>query len=75
MSYVNFKKCQCPLSLYLHYQVDFKIAKCRLSNLRKAHIMSLIFFPASIGFMSHVNFKEWPCRPVDFNGQGPQYLT
>ena len=33
--------------------------------------MSLLFFPMSIGFMSHVNFKKWPCRPVDFKGQGP----
>ena len=21
--------------------------------------------------MSHVDFKKWPCRPVDFRGQGP----
>ena len=35
--------------------------------------MSLIFFPMSIGFMSHVNFKKMPCRPVEyFKGQGPQ---
>ena len=33
--------------------------------------MSLIFFPMSIGSMSHVDFKKWPCRPVDFKGQGP----
>ena len=23
--------------------------------------------------MSPVDFKKWPCRPVDFKGQGPQY--
>ena len=34
--------------------------------------MSLIFFPMSIGFMSHVDFKKWPCRPVNFKGQGPR---
>ena len=33
--------------------------------------MSLIFFPMSIGFMSHVGFKKWPCRPDEFKGQGP----
>ena len=21
--------------------------------------------------MSHVDFKKWPCRPVEFKGQGP----
>ena len=36
-----------------------------------AHIMSLIFCLMSIGFMSHVNFKKRPCRPVEFKGQGP----
>ena len=36
-----------------------------------AHVMSLISFPMSIGFMSHVDFKKRPCRPVEFRGQGP----
>ena len=36
-----------------------------------AHVLSLIFFPMSIGFMSHVDFKKRPCRPVDFKGQWP----
>ena len=22
--------------------------------------------------MSHVDFKKWPCRPVEFKGQGPR---
>ena len=33
--------------------------------------MSLTFFHMSIGFLSHVDFKKWLCRPVDFKGQGP----
>ena len=33
--------------------------------------MSLIFFPMSIGSMSHVDFKKWLCRPVKFKGQWP----
>ena len=37
-----------------------------------AHVMSLISFPMSIGFMSHVEFKKRQCRPVEFRGQGPQ---
>ena len=36
-----------------------------------AHVMSLIFFPMSIGFMSHVGYKKRSCRPVEFKGQGP----
>ena len=37
-----------------------------------AHVMSLVFFPMSIGFMSHVNFKKRPWRPVKFKGQEPK---
>ena len=37
------------------------------------HVMSLISFPMSIGFMSHVDFKKRQCRPVEFRGQGPLY--
>ena len=33
--------------------------------------MSLIIFPMSIGSMSHVDLKKWPCRPVKFKGQEP----
>ena len=33
--------------------------------------MSLKSFPMSIGSMSHVDFKKWPCRPVESKGQGP----
>ena len=36
--------------------------------------MSLIFFPVSIGFMSHVDFKKRQCRPVEFKGQGPHFI-
>ena len=25
--------------------------------------------------MSHVDFKKWPCRPVDIKGQGPHYYS
>ena len=27
----------------------------------------------SLSPMSHVEFKKWPCHPVDFRGQGPSY--
>ena len=32
----------------------------------------LDFFSMSIGFMSHGDFKIWPCYPVKFKGQWPQ---
>ena len=32
---------------------------------------SRYFFLRSIGFMSHVDFKKWLCRHVEFKGQGP----
>ena len=35
--------------------------------------MSIIYFLMSISSMSHVDFKKWPCRPVEFKGQGPSY--
>ena len=34
--------------------------------------MSLIFFPISIGFMSHVDFKKWQCRRVELKVNGPR---
>ena len=24
--------------------------------------------------MSPVDFKKWPCRPVEFKGEGPLYM-
>ena len=33
--------------------------------------MSLILFLMSLGSMSHVDFKESLCHPVEFRGQGP----
>ena len=37
--------------------------------------MSLIFFPMSIGFMSHADFKKWQCHAVEFKGQRPYYIV
>ena len=34
--------------------------------------MSFIRSLLSIGPMSHVDFKKWQCRCVEFRGQGPQ---
>ena len=72
MSHVDFKKCLCHMSLSLN------ISPCPLSNLRNANVpcMSpyLSFEPMSLcrlGSCRPVKFKEWPCRPVEFRGLGP----
>ena len=39
------------------------------------YVMSLIIIPMSIGSMSHVDFKKWLCRPVEFRGKSPHYVT
>ena len=67
MSPVDFKKCQCRMSLSVFKAlspVDFKKWPCH---------MSLYFLKPcrmSLGPMSHVKFKKQPCRYVDFRGQG-----
>ena len=35
-------------------------------------VMSLVLFPMLIGSMSHVDFKKWPCHPVEFKVKGPK---
>ena len=54
-----------------NFHVDFKMLSCRMSNLRKGlrHVENIFFM--SIDSMSHVDCKKWPCRPVNFKGQGP----
>ena len=42
---------------------------CRIEGID--HVLSLVFFPMSIGFMLYVDFKKWPCCPVESKGQGP----
>ena len=67
MSHVNFKKWQCPLSLFLQYLKWF--VACRIYG--KVPVMSVIFFLLLVSSMSHVDFKKWPCHHVDYKGQGP----
>ena len=49
--------------------------QCHMSNLRKAYVTChYIFLPPcrmSLSSMWHVEFKNCPCRPVDFRGLGP----
>ena len=60
-----------PCRYFCNFHVDFKIAKCPLSNLRKGpcHVSNIYSHVDKV----HVtcDFKKCPCRPVDFKGQGP----
>ena len=55
-----------PCRYFCNFHVDFRTSPVEF----KDRPMSLIFFPMSLGSMSHVDFKKWQCRPVDFKGQG-----
>ena len=48
-----------------------KMLSCRMSNFRNAPCHVTIFIAMSLSPMSHVDFKKWPCRRVEFRGQGP----
>ena len=67
----NLRNANVPCHYLCIIHVDYKIDWCRMSNLRNENVMSLAFFPMSIVFMSHVDFKKRPCRPFEFKGQGP----
>ena len=67
MSHVDFKKRQCRMSLSLIFpDVPYRIYEIRMS-------LVVIFFACrmSVGFMTRVNFKKWPCHRVDFRGLDP----
>ena len=66
MSHVKSKQwLYVDCHYFYNFHVDFIMVKCYMSDL---------FFPMSISFMSHVDFKKWLCRPVKFKGQGPFYI-
>ena len=69
MSNLRNGNVPCPYFCIIH--VDFKIVSCLMSNLRDGPCHVSNIFPMSICFMSHVDFKKWPCRRVEFKGQGP----
>ena len=65
MSPVDFKKCQCRMSLSLIYaHVEFKKRLCHICHYN-------VYLPAA----RHVEFKKVPCHPVDFRRQGPYWLA
>ena len=49
------------------FHVYFKIVEFRLSNL--CYVDNI--FVMSVSSMSYVDFKKWPCCPVEFKDQGP----
>ena len=69
----NLRNDNVPCHYLCISHVDFKIVYCRMSNLRNDPCHVINIFPMSIGFMSHVDFEKWPCRPVEFKGQGPKF--
>ena len=75
MSHVDFKKSQVPRHLFPMSHITSKTLQCHMLILRNAYnyVVSLILMLISlyIGFMSHVDFKKWPCRWVEFRGREP----
>ena len=75
MSLVDFRKWQCPLSLFSEdFPIDFEMVQCRMSDSRHgpSHVTNILQHD-DIGFMSRLDFNKRPYRPVEFKGQGPQF--
>ena len=68
MLHVDFKKCQCRMSLSLMYAH----VKCQIYEKAMSHV-TIILSPChmSLSLMSQVDFKKCPCHPVDFRGVRP----
>ena len=68
MSPVDFKKCKCPMSTHVPCHRTFNVAS---RILEPTYIVSFIYILMSLGLMSHVDFKKYLCRRVEFKHQGP----
>ena len=64
-----------PCRYFCNFHVNFKIAKCRMSNLRKGPCHVTNIFSHVDGLQAYVDFKKWLCRPVNSKGQGPLECT
>ena len=71
MSPVDLGNIPCPY--FCHSHIDFKIAQCHLLTLRNTPSCVANIFLVSIGFMSPVDFKKWPCCPVEIKDPGPYF--
>ena len=75
MSHVDFKKSPFPCHYIWNVPADFKMVPCHMSILSNVLCRVVYFFLVSIGSMSHVDFKNWPCRRVRVRGTGPPECT
>ena len=67
------RKSHVPCHYFCNVPVDLKMVPCRMSILRNIPCHVAYIFPrVTIGSMSHVDFKNWPCRRVKFRLQEPQ---
>ena len=56
-----------PCHYFCNVCVDLKNVACQ--NLRNTLCHVVYFILLSLSSMSHVDFKKWPCRCVEFKGQ------
>ena len=61
-----------PCRYLCNFHVDFRIAKCHLSNLKKGPCHVTDIFSHVVRLQDDVDFKKCQCRPVGFKGRGPQ---
>ena len=75
MWHVEFQKWLCQMSLYSSSPMSplkCCYVACRIKEM--LYVMSLFFLAVSISLMSHVDFKKWLYRCVEFRGQEPYIL-
>ena len=54
----NLRNGNVPCPHFCNIHADSKIVSCRMSNLSNCPCHVTNIFPMSIGFMSHVDFRE-----------------
>ena len=72
MSRVESKKWSCHM--FLSYLCPMSPLRCfhvTRQIVEMPYVVSPFFLVMSITPMSYVDFKKWPCRCVNFMGQGP----
>ena len=65
---LNFRNGYVNCQYFSNFHVDFKMVSCHMSNIYGLCHVDNIF--SHVDSMSPVDFRKWPCRPVDFKGQG-----
>ena len=67
MSPIDFKKCQCRMSLSLIFFI-YVPCHCPMMSL---HFASPCRWRCHLGSRRPVKFMKPPCRPIEFKGRGP----